>query len=493
MEAMSCVSVRMPYLLAAAVTPAPAAGPAPVVPADTAQITRSPDLSKIFEKRPKTPMDPKLVSVWHFDGGDHHSIEEVFHTPDGRTFVTASSFDTSRDRRKDANGYTQAFDDHGRPLWKYESPPGWKIESHLFTSDATYVLTQGEDSWDGSRIVALNRHGDEVWKHETDSRVRIDSIRRGPDGTVYAKAGDDVTALGPDGKVKWTKHLDIHSDEFFHVGAPDGTQIFANDNFSNNFGYDSFRAMDAKGRRHELDWPDIGTFPLEVGSRVVYGGEKGEVHGIDLAGGKSWEVQTDSVRGLKMPFLGRDGNVYVEGRFDNKLYAISPDGRMLWQRTVEDFAPGGFDTPFQVDTDGSVWYQHEDGDRLQQIAPDGKPGRSVRVDDGIASFMPGGDGKLYVWTSESKIRVHDLAKDQGWDLPLTLEHPHTWDIKEVRPGGIVALQCMTERWDVQPSQDRELKEALEEVLAGRQDQTAPTIEKGDDWVVIGNVRVPVRR
>lgn len=451
------------------------------------------DTSGLFETKEREPVDPALVSTWRYDAEDKHSIQDVFRTPDGRTYVVADSYDTDRDRRKDPASYTAAFDPAGQPLWTYRPEDGHRITSHVFTAGLTLVASRGEDSWGGSLLVALDEHGTEKWRHESGSREYIDSMRMGPDGTVYVKEGDRITALTSAGEKRWTKKLDLNADEYFHVAGPDGTQYFANDNFSNNFGYDSFRAVTPDGKKKDMDWPDIGTFPLEVGSRLVYGGEKGEVHGLDLAGGAAWEVQTDSVRGLKTPWLGRDGNIYVEGRFDSKLYAVSPDGRLLWTRTIEDTAPGGFETPFQVDRDGSVYYHVERTDEIQRILPDGRPGARIRGGEDLESFRPGGDGKLYTYGRDGVVSVVDVETQHAFRLPLKLEHPQVWDVKDVLPNGIVVLQDMGSQYCIQPSRDRELKEALDRAVRGpQQSDPGKEIAPEDGWIRIGDVRLPVK-
>lgn len=465
-------------------------------PQDTVRIgsprrLRKVDSAPLFETKEREPVDPALVSTWRYDAQDKHSLKATFRTPDGRTYVVADSFDTDRDRRKDPASYTAAFDPQGQPLWTWRPEGGKRITSHLFHASGTLIVSRGEDGWDGSTLVALNEHGAERWRYESPSREHIDSVRMGPDGKVYVKEGDRLVALTPDGQKAWAKSLSLHADEFFHVAGPDGTQYFANDNFSNNFGYDSFVAVTPDGKKKELDWPDIGTFPLEVGSRLVYGGEKGEIHGIDLAGGKPWQVQTDSLRGLKTPWLGKDGNLYAEGRFDDKLYAISPDGRMLWSREVTDFAPGGFDTPFQVDRDGSVYYHVERSDEIQQILPDGRPGQRIRGGEDLESFRPGGDGKMYTWGRGGVVSVVDLETKHAFRLPLKMENPQVWDIEDVLPNGIVVLQDMCSQMLVQPSRDKELKEALDRIVRGSDPEPGKDIAPGDGWIQIGDVRLPV--
>ena len=459
------------------------------------------DLGKVFEKNPLGPYPPAEVASWQYEAKDKHSIDEIVRTSNGRVYLTADSFDTSN--RKGPRGYTVAFDPQGQPLWEYQldgkKDKGQKIHSTLCMPDGSaVVLTRSEEAWTNSHLVSLGPDGKERWRFESDSRDRLESVRPGANGTILAKTEGNLVCFDATGQQLWKTDVPMRADEFFHVVTPDGSQVLVNDNFSNNFGYDSWWVCGPDGQGRDLDLPDIGTFPLELGSQLVYGGERGEVHGVDLGTFGRWEVQTDSTRGLKTPVLGRDGNIYIEGRFDDKIYAVSPTGQKLWQATVSDSRSlGALADRFETDVDGSLYYLKDDGEGIQQIRPDGTQGLLIKVPEGVEHFKPGCDGRLYVWsTSEPALMAFDAGSGQKINtLPLAIEHPHVYDLVDVLPGGVAVLKSMDTIYNIKVDQNPGLEKELEEITqgAGAPPEPPPTIVTGDEYVVIGGVRVPVRK
>ncbi|MBI3925911.1 MAG: PQQ-binding-like beta-propeller repeat protein [Armatimonadetes bacterium] len=446
--------------------------------------------ARALEARP-SPLPLEEITLRHVTAADHHSIDEVVEAPDGRRFVIADSFDTSRDRGQAPGGYLEAFDAEGARQWRFQPEGGYKVKAVAVTPDRIYVSCEGEDVWDRGQLIALDPQGHRVWDFEAPDRTRaFGSLQVAQDGTVYTKADDQITALGQDGNKKWSKKLSIHSSDYFHLVYPDGSQIFANDNFSNNFGYDYFRKLSPDGRESEVDLPDIGTFPLELGTLVVYGGEHGEVHGFDRATGQTWQLETDAERGHKTPWLGQDGNIYLEARYDHRFYSLSPDGKLRWQREISDAAPSGMkDQPYQVDARGTFYYEHEEGG-IQQIRPDGTPGERISVPGGIRSFAVSPGGKLFIHDYDDRILIHDPEQRTSYPFQVELDNPQVWELHRADDTGRVELRTNYEVLELMLSRDEQVRRILEQAQVP--EPPAPTIRKQGRWVVIGGVRVPVR-
>ncbi len=495
------------YFLAVVITAIPTLNPPPLrftlpsrSPSDESGDTFQPSLEQatgILTGGPRGPIPTAEVSLLSYQASDKHNLEEHYRLPDGRTVLSFSSFDTSRNREDDPNGYSIAFDSAGKELWKFSPEGGQEIESHLFlSSGTTYVHTRGQGAWPTDMVISLDAAGKEQWRFETESREQIDSIQADPQGNLFVKVDQDVLKLDSNGKKLWKKHLPIHSDEYFHVQTPDHGQLFASDDFSNTFKSPHFALVSANGKVKEVDLPDMGSFPLVAGDRLFYGGARGEARGIDLRTLKAWEVQTDSaVGGLYTPYAGPDGRIYFTGRRDDKLYCLSPDGKMLWQRNIEDEAPGNhMNEGFLPAADGSVYYAHEDGESIQQIKPDGTLGQRVRVSGGFESFQPGPDGMLYSVDRDAVVRRHNLKDGTTFELKLQLPESIRWEIDAVEPGGVVTLTDKLagtlHKLRVDPSD--EVKRQLEEARNAPPSQGSPGIKEGDGWVIIGNVRVKRR-
>lgn len=445
----------------------------------------------------KEPVPVQKAAHWSYDAEDKHSIDAVFQTPAGTSFICCHSFDT--EHRDTSRAYTVAFNDKGQEIWKYRADKRYSIDEHAFLADGScYIVCNNDERWSKSYVVALNPDGTERWKFQPDTDEKCSSLLVGPDGTVYAKIESQLYALDKDsGAVKWNHKIGINADDYFQEISPDGTTILANDNFSNNFGYDIFYGIDAQGRKKEVDFPDIGTFPVrDDKGAIYYGGEKGEFYGINLSTQQKWQIDLDAERGLQTPHWGKDGKIYAQGRYDNKnLYAIDPQGKLLWQQKIEDHRPGGFatDTFYKVDKDGSVFYAIEDKDAIQQIDASGNRVRQIQVPGGFSEFVPDNRGNLYIRQHDDTIVFCNIESDQRFYFPM--EIARNVEMKEVIDDGSLVFQGMCERYHVKLDKADEIKKLLEQ--AQKEDSQEPQKEHDeiivdDNWVIIGNVKVPRR-
>ncbi|MEW6283774.1 MAG: PQQ-binding-like beta-propeller repeat protein, partial [Candidatus Eremiobacterota bacterium] len=441
------------------------------------------------------PVELSEVALFTHEGRDSHSLQEVYRLPDGRTMLTFDSYDTSRDRDREPGSYTVAFDPAGKQLWEFRPEGGHEIQEHLFLADRTYVVTRGNGAWDGSTLTALDAQGREMWRFESEGRTHIDSIQADPAGNVFVKVGDEVTRLDPSGQRVWKKSLRFGSDEYFHVVAPDGSQLFAGDNFSNNFGYDRFRLLSPDGKVEDAELPDIGSFPLVVGDRLCYAGEHGEMRGVNLNTLEAWEVTTES-RALETPVSGPDGRVYFTARYgDDRLYCVSPDGRLLWQREVTDAAPAGTaDAPFKPGPGGVIYYAGDDHETVRRIGPDGNPLPPLKVPEGFESFLPSEDGFLYTLDREGRIRRYE-ADGSVFELALKIEESVRYELVAAEPGGVVTFQdglsgkLFRVKVDPQAEVDR-IQRRIEQQPA--EPSHGPGIREEEKWVVVGPVRLRKR-
>ncbi len=461
---------------------APARASQSEAPRDTFELGQS---TAILTQGPRGPIEPSEIAALSYQAPEDYHIEEQYALPDGRTVLSLSGYEQP--------DFSLALDPQGKELWKFQPDEDHEIESHLFLSNGTtFVHTKGKGAWPTAQAICLDAQGKERWRFESDSREAIDSLQADPQGNLFVKLGQDLLKLDPDGKKLWRKDLKIQADEYFHVPTPDHGQIFASDDFSNTFRTPHFCLVSAQGKVKQVDLPDIGSFPYATETQLFYGGARGEARGIDLKTLKAWEVQTDSaVGGLYTPFGGPDGRIYFPGRRDEKLYCVSADGQMLWQRTIEDNDRGAMvETGFKPARDGSLYYAKRDGETIQQIKPDGQLGLTLKVSGGFESFLPADDGCLYSVDRDATIRRHDLSQGTTFEVRLKLPESMRWELDAVE-GNVVTLTDKLSgtfhKLRIDP-QD-EVKRQLEEAKNAPPPDASPGIKEGDGWVIVGNVRV----
>ncbi|MGC4119468.1 MAG: PQQ-binding-like beta-propeller repeat protein [Myxococcales bacterium] len=157
-------------------------------------------------------------------------------------------------------------------------------------------------------VTAVRADGTLRWSYSTGTSDSVDLLAVGADGSVYAATGSLMTALSPDGALKWTTAA---TDAEIATG-PGGDLYVVSDKKLQAFGSDgslkwSFGLSVARG--------------LAVGpDGTVYVGGSGLV-AFTPEGLPKWRFWGEGVH--DKPAFGADGTVYV-GTWDAKLYAVKP-------------------------------------------------------------------------------------------------------------------------------------------------------------------------
>ena len=202
------------------------------------------------------------------------------------------------------------------------------------------------------KLYALATDGRLKWCFEAPYGLYASPVV-GKDGTVYVNAAVDdgqprLYALTPQGEVKWSFATN-NSEEFSGTfGSPavgaDGAVYFGTDECDYTASDDElcrlYAVTAAEGR---LKW-NVTTPICSVAGvqRGMCAGNNGV--GVSRLGGVSGA-----------PTVGLDGTAYF-GSADNRLYAVSPEGKLSWFYTTGDFVIG---TP-ALGADGVVYVGSSD-------------------------------------------------------------------------------------------------------------------------------------
>jgi len=109
------------------------------------------------------------------------------------------------------------------------------------------------------------------------------------------------------------------------------------------------------------------------------------------------------------PAIGSDGIIYV-GSYDNKLYAINPDGTQKWSYPIGTWI---FPSP-AIDSDGTIYVGSGDTN-LYAINPDGTLKWSYPTGDWLFSSPAiGSDGTIYVGSYDNKLYAINPDGTQKW-------------------------------------------------------------------------------
>ena len=234
---------------------------------------------------------------------------------------------------------------------------GTKKWEFITNTEVTFSPTIGDDGIiylvaNTSYLYAINPDGSILWEYVTpippgySTRPSIlSSPAIAPDGTIYISTGGGLTALYPDGSLKWR-------NESTHYGS-------------------SALAIDKNGR-------------------IYLGGRNDNLYAINPDGSKEWVFEVPHSL-TSSPSLGPDGTIYI-GCWDDRLYAVNPNGTLKWYfQTNMDI----ISSP-AIGADGTIYvgsYDH----KLYAINPDGTKKWEFETGSYIkASPAIGEDGTIYI-------------------------------------------------------------------------------------------------
>jgi len=178
------------------------------------------------------------------------------------------------------------------------------------------------------------------------------------DGIIYFGGGwGDLTALYPDGTMKWKYELDgqilgstpaIAEDGTIYVGAWDSCLYAINPDGTKKWKFKSVGPS------------SIASSPVIAEDGSIYFGvmgpaENGRIYGVYPNGTEKWHYDTGYWI-TSDPCIGDDGTIYI-GSGDNYFYAMNPDGTLKWRFKTGHYVKG----PPSVADDGTVYIGSWDG------------------------------------------------------------------------------------------------------------------------------------
>lgn len=238
-------------------------------------------------------------------------------------------------------------------LWK--AYVGWGSQtSPALGADGTIYFT----TWAGT-VLAFNPDGSERWKFKIGTEF-ASSPAVGADGTVYAGCRDrNFYAVDRNGQKKWAFKTGGWVDASAAI-AEDGTLYFGS--------WDkTFYALNPDGSKKwafVTDGPVDSSAAIDTNGVIYFGSHDRKFYALNPDGSKRWEYATDGAI-LSSPAIGADGALYFTS-VDGKLHAVNPDGTRRWVLQT-----GGITAASPViGTDGTLYLGIND--QHSAISPDGK-------------------------------------------------------------------------------------------------------------------------
>jgi outer membrane protein assembly factor BamB len=256
------------------------------------------------------------------------------------------------------NGDLIAFKPDGAECWRFKT--GFEIASSpaVGTDGTVYVGCRDR------RLYAVDQHGRKRWTFKTGGWVDA-SAAIGADGTIYFGSWDkQFYALNPDGSKKWK----------FATGGPIVSSAAIDASGVVYFGSHDrkFYALNPDGtKRWEFATRGAITSSPAVGrdGEIYFTSVDGKFHALHPNGTPRWNLQTGGIT-RSSPVLAADGTIYVS--VNQTHCAISPEGKLKWQRGFWHPQPGSFgESAAAVLGNGSVVFTGGDGYVMTVPSDDG--------------------------------------------------------------------------------------------------------------------------
>jgi outer membrane protein assembly factor BamB len=226
-----------------------------------------------------------------------------------------------------------AFRPNGSVKWTYETNGFLNyINSPSIGQDGTIYI--GDE---GGTLYALDSDGNEKWTFPNGSRFFYPAI--GTDGTIYI--GDQLrylTAIYPtSGQQKW--RYDFGYGVSIPVIGQDGT-IYVTNGVPLN---DSLFAINPSGSLKWVIPVDIGNIPAIDNDENLYFSnyESPNFNAYDSSGSLLWSFPTQGGT-IHSSAIDSAGRIYFAtwsssgDTIGNRVYALNPDGSLLWSRGLPD-------------------------------------------------------------------------------------------------------------------------------------------------------------
>ena len=238
----------------------------------------------------------------------------------------------------------------------------------------------------------------EKWAYDIGAQIRQQIPAIADDGTIYvgSEDNDNIYALNPDGKLKWTySGLGDNQGSSAPAIGSDGT-IYIGSKDSN------VHALNPDGT---LKWKflmagdPIWSSPAIANDGTVYIGSDGDnLYAINPDGTQKWVFNTAGFNIRSTPTIASDGTVYIASQ-DLNLYALDPsNGAINWSFPIG----GKVDGSLSINSDGSILVGLDKGSpngALLAINSDGTEKWS-RNTGRIFSSPTIANGTIYVGTKE---------------------------------------------------------------------------------------------
>ncbi|UCE39167.1 MAG: PQQ-binding-like beta-propeller repeat protein, partial [Thermoplasmata archaeon] len=205
--------------------------------------------------------------------------------------------------------------------------------------------------------------------------------------------------------------------------------------FRCNLNHTGLSPYDTSANPGKLKWSfdtggDVQSAPAIGFDGAIYvGSYDNKLYAINPDGTEKWNYTTN-YRVRSSPAIGFDGTIYV-GSYDNKLYAINPDGTEKWNFTTGWYISW---SSAAIGYDGTIYIGSEDH-KLYAINPDGSERWNFTTNKAIHSSPAiSSDGTIYVGSWDKNL--YSIKPDGTLKWSFLIGH-YVWSSPSIGSDGTI--------------------------------------------------------
>ena len=373
----------------------------------------------------------------------------------------------------------------GKEVWSFTA--GSSLMMKVGVSPSGRVMCQ-----DQSKIYSLDKNtGKKMWELPKD-RKGISSLEAAPDGTVFtdeAIHGCLLAIDGDTGKEKWRcPEHGLGYTGIVHSKTDDGL-------FFSGLDWDmkKRKIISLDEKTGETKWETsfesstVSTDKLSGDGSSLISLANDDIISLDAHTGKEkWRFDTKGDNSATTPSVGLKGDTYYSGK-DNTIHAIDGStGKEKWSFKTGDQVV----SPPVVAADGSL-FQFEDG-KISSIDPDtGKALWEYKSNkDTIVHLGMTSSGDILTYNINSGKILEIDGKKGNLKSANRLQKP--WMQACVDKDGLLYYAGDEKIHAIKISlKEEDVEKMLQESQKQQESEEKGTIEKKGDFVVIGNVKLPI--
>lgn len=238
-----------------------------------------------------------------------------------------------------------SLDKNGNKRWQYDLREGGGVcgsnsssSAVTLSADETTLYVTVNSPFNG--IFAFNLDGTIKWRLKINQEPSGSSVALASDGTLYVGSRNGrLFSISKNGVLNWQRVAFVGLNVWANTPliGKDGNIYITSQGVSGGQIISSYNPLGNKRWSYQVSSNSFSGLPANKGN-FVYTVEKNKLRAFNISDGSliwEWIPPISHIFGLHSPVIDKNGLIITSA--DNKLYAISEAGTLVWEVTLSSF------------------------------------------------------------------------------------------------------------------------------------------------------------